>query len=309
MMKLKVDVKTVGDFENLINGPRGKNGERLIDTKYSLYLGFDKLSPNEILKEIKTDSKRKINIVDEFRVKKLLKESWIPANYVYYIELEKKNRMSILGVKLGDLEDPLVEDEEFDEFTPIQTGYKKLYLNKRYPDYSNFIMFDDVKIHTNKYNFSNGVLAQIAPTRYLFVADIIILFTFPEEIIDFYSLEVNFFPDFFVRSENYVYFINQNKLMRYNSKFNAIEFEAKYFIKNYIPQESIPDRVVIADAANIYQFGDAVPDVDTMLTQLLEDLRVTNTRQVQEKLEIIESAENDEEADFDYDEYFEITYY
>ena len=309
MMKLKVDVKTVRDFENLINGPRGPDGKRLADTRYALYLGFDKLGPDEVLKEIKTDAKRKINIVDELRVKKLLKESWIPTNYVYYVELEKKNRLSILGVKFGDLEDPTVEDEEFDEFTPIQTGYMRLFLNKRYPDYSNFILFDDVKIHTNKYNFSNGVLAQIAPTRYLFVADMIILFTFPEEIIDFYSLEVNFFPDFFVRSANYVYFINQDKLMRYNSKFNATEFEAKYFIKNYRPQEHVPNRVVIADAANIYQFEDAVPDVDTMLTQLLEDLRITNTKQVQEKLEIADQAEADEVDEFDYDEYFEVTYF
>lgn len=297
-------VKTVEDLEKILG-----NG-------YKLSLGFERLPGEAILKNIQTDSKRRINIIDTSRLDKLEEKGYISANYVYSVENDqaihneaKANRLKIYGVKLDDLTEQNVEEEEFDEFTAIEVFCDSVFINERYPDYSNFFTIDGVRIHSNKYNISNGILGKLAgfDLKYIFIADMIIVFDFPEPIEAFYSFEMEFFPDFFVRSKNYVYFINRDKLMRY-SQFIPIEFETKYFAKNYKPSEFIK-RKVVSDIMNVFRFEGVTTDSDDIAGAFVIDERIIEKSKLQEKLEVYQEATVDNEAEFDYDEHFEVYYY
>lgn len=285
-------VETVGDFESLIPGS-------------GMYLGFDKLDPDLKLREIQTTSKCRINVVDTLRIEKLKNEEYISTNLVYYSKI-LRDHVEVYGIKLDDFEDPVVEEEEFDEFTPLIIRYDEILINDRYPDYSNFVLFKGVRIYPNRYNTANGLLIR-KQKRYIFVADSIIMFNFPEPIIDFYSYEIGFFPGFFARSENYVYFINQDKLIKY-SNFNVEDFEAKFLADNYISDLKIERRVVIADVLNVFRFGE-LPDPDTVIDALIIEKRLNDENQTLEKLEVYESSTLDDNPEFDYDEAFEIWYY
>lgn len=264
----------VGEFEDTKLNPG-----------FALYLGFERLNRNIPLREIVTTSTRKINIVNTARAAKLSRAEYVAASSVYYIELVEKG-VNVFGARYEDFTDPDKEEEEYDEYSPFFVECLSVKLNVRYPlcsRNSEHVKVGNVKIYTNRQNNSNGVLACHGNGRYTLIADAIIEFNLGEEIIDFFSFEVGLFPDFYVRSKNFIYFINRDVLVKYNFNFDPLVFDASYFALNYKSDAAIP-RNVIADVRNyIGLLGDQVSNEEDMLIYLKD--RALNQEEFLEKME------------------------